>query len=104
MARTYPCISPSPTVIVDPSPYISVPLHSSPVIAPPSNIVMAPPRVMAAGRVYSKAAPHEARSYWAPSKPKASVFIAPKSHSRGRVRKASVYVVDSDDDELTTRR
>ncbi|XP_078489413.1 uncharacterized protein LOC100177391 [Ciona intestinalis] len=76
------------------------PTVQPPVVAQPQVVYMEPPT--APTRVYvSSPARTQARIYTTPSKPNASIYISPRHANSGRsVRKANVYIVDSEDEPL----
>uniref|UniRef100_F6YE95 Uncharacterized protein n=1 Tax=Ciona intestinalis TaxID=7719 RepID=F6YE95_CIOIN len=76
------------------------PAVQPPVIAQPQVVYMEQPT--APTRVYvSSPAPTQARIYTTPSKPNASIYISPRhANSSRNVRKANVYIVDSEDEPL----
>ena len=90
---------PSP-VIVDSPPVYTVPAHRSMFSPSPNISYCSQPGTPA--RIYLRTGAHLAES--TPSKPRASVFISPKSSSESRFRKANVYVLSDNDDEVSLRK
>ncbi|XP_076823051.1 uncharacterized protein LOC143469294 isoform X2 [Clavelina lepadiformis] len=103
--RTYTrAASPVPAVMTAPSqPTVYPVVHTTPIIGPPSNVVyIEPSSVAPTGRVY---VPAPQRVNITPSKPQASIYISPKRSSSPMrsMRKANVYIVESDDDQPLRR-